>query len=155
MDGSREIHEAGGRVPGAPVFDGAVDIDLPLISSVLEAGESAYVNVDWNDVMSIVGVVGKPGHGSIVAEARYLVDPDGGWAEIAFVVDESYQRIGISTFVFKLLVSLAREKGIKGFWADVLVSNSAMMKVFHKSGLPVQTEMEDGVYQVRIPFDPP
>ena len=114
-----------------------------------------YVNVDWNDVMSIVGVVGKPGHGSIVAEARYLMDPDGGWAEIAFVVDESYQRIGISTFVFKLLVSLAREKGIKGFWADVLVSNSAMMKVFHKSGLPVQTEMEDGVYQVRIPFDPP
>jgi RimJ/RimL family protein N-acetyltransferase len=114
-----------------------------------------YVNVDWNDVISIVGVVGKPGHGSIVAEARYLVDPDGGWAEIAFVVDESYQRIGISTFVFKLLVRLAREKGIKGFWADVLVSNSAMMKVFHKSGLPVHTEMEDGVYHVRIPFDPP
>ncbi len=114
-----------------------------------------YVNVDWNDVMSIVGVVGKPGHGSIVAEARYLVDPDGGWAEIAFVVDESCQRMGISTFVFKLLVRLAREKGIKGFWADVLVSNSAMMKVFHKSGLPVHTEMEDNLYHVRIPFDPP
>jgi acyl-CoA hydrolase/RimJ/RimL family protein N-acetyltransferase len=114
-----------------------------------------YVNVDWNDVMSIVGVVGKPGHGSIVSEARYLVDPDGGWAEIAFVVDESYQRIGISTYVFKLLVRLAKEKGIKGFWADVLVSNSAMMKVFNKSGLPVHTEMEDNVYHVRIPFDLP
>jgi RimJ/RimL family protein N-acetyltransferase len=114
-----------------------------------------YVNVDWNDVMSIVGVVGKPGHGSVVAEARYLLDPDGGWAEIAFVVDESYQRIGISTYVFKLLVRLARERGVKGFWADVLVSNSAMMKVFNKSGLPVHAEMEDGVYHVRIPFDQP
>ena len=114
-----------------------------------------YVNVDWNDVMSIVGVVGKPGHGALVAEARYLVDPDGGWAEVAFVVDESYQRIGISTFVFKLLVRLAGERGIKGFWADVLASNSAMMKVFNKSGLPVHTEMEDNVYHVRIPFDRP
>jgi acyl-CoA hydrolase/GNAT superfamily N-acetyltransferase len=114
-----------------------------------------YVNVDWNEVMSIVGVVGKPGHGSIVAEARYLVDPDGDWAEIAFVVDESYQRMGISTFVFNLLVRLARERGLKGFWADVLVSNSAMMKVFNKSGLTVHKEMEDNVYHVRIPFDQP
>jgi len=123
--------------------------------SSLKAMPQTYVNVDWNDVMSIVGVIGKPRHGSIVAEARYLVDPDGGWAEIAFVVDESYQRIGISTYVFKLLVRLAKERGVKGFWADVLVSNTAMMKVFNKSGLPVHTEMEGGVYHVRIPFDLP
>jgi GNAT superfamily N-acetyltransferase len=104
--------------------------------------------------MSIVGVAGKPGYGSIVAEARYLVDPDGGWAEIAFVVDESYQRMGISSYLFKFLVRLAQERGVKGFWADVLASNTAMMKVFHKSDLTILTEMENGVYHVTIPFDP-
>ena len=114
-----------------------------------------YVNVDWRDVMSIVGVTGKPGQGAIVAEARYLVDSEGQWAEIAFVVDETYQSLGISTYFFKLLVRLAKERRIKGFWADVLVSNTAMMKVFNKSGLPVQTEVESGVYHVTIPFDPP
>ena len=114
-----------------------------------------YVNVDWSDVMSIVGVVGKPREGSIVSEARYLVDAVGGWAEIAFVVDEPYQRLGISTYLFNLLVKLAKERGIKGFWADVLVSNTAMMKVFNKSGLPVLTEKESGVYRVTIPFDSP
>jgi acyl-CoA hydrolase/GNAT superfamily N-acetyltransferase len=113
-----------------------------------------YVNVDWSDVMSIVGVAGKTGMGSIVAEARYLMDPDGQHAEIAFVVDEAYQSLGISTYLFKLLVRLARERGIKGFWADVLASNAAMMKVFHKGGLQVLTEMEDGAYHVTIPFDP-
>ncbi|MCB2149267.1 MAG: GNAT family N-acetyltransferase [Deltaproteobacteria bacterium] len=112
-----------------------------------------YVNVDWSDVMSIVGVAGKPGQGVIVAEARYLVNPDGRQAEIAFVVDEAYQSLGISTYLFKLLVRLARERGIKGFWADVLASNAAMMKVFHKGGLPVLTDMEDGVYHVTILFD--
>jgi acyl-CoA hydrolase/RimJ/RimL family protein N-acetyltransferase len=113
-----------------------------------------YVNVDWRDVMSIVGATGKPGYGTIVAEARYLVDPDGQWAEIAFVVDEAYQRLGISSYLFKFLTRLAKERGIKGFWADVLASNTAMMKVFHKSGFSVLTEMEDGVYHVTIPFDP-
>ncbi len=114
-----------------------------------------YVNVDWSDVMSIVGVAGKPGEGAIVSEARYLVDPGGGWAEIAFVVDEPYQSLGISSYVFSLLVRLAKERGIKGFWADVLSSNMAMMKVFSRSGLPILTEMENGVYHVTIPFDPP
>jgi len=112
-----------------------------------------YVNVDWSNVMSIVGVVGKPGQGAIVAEARYLLDPDGKWAEIAFVVDESYQRIGISTYLFSFLVKLAKEYGIKGFWADVLVSNTAMMKIFYKTGLPIETETEGGAYHVTITFN--
>jgi acyl-CoA hydrolase/GNAT superfamily N-acetyltransferase len=114
-----------------------------------------YVNVDWRDVMSIVGVAGRPGREAIVAEARYLMDPVGAWAEIAFVVDESYQSMGISTFLFKFLVRLAKERGVKGFWADVLVSNMAMMRVFYKSGLSVLTEMENGVYHVTIPLGSP
>ena len=104
--------------------------------------------------MSIVGLDGRPGEGVIVSEARYLVDPDGQWAEVAFVVDETYQRLGISTYVFHLLVRLAKERGVKGFWADVLLSNTAMMKVFHKSGLPVHKEINSGVYHVTIPFEP-
>jgi len=114
-----------------------------------------YVNVDWSDVMSIVGIIGKPGQGAIVAEARYLMEPNGQWAEIAFVVDESYQNIGISTYLFNLLGRLAKERGIKGFWADVLFSNTAMMKVFSKSSLQVSKELEGGVYHVTMPFDSP
>jgi acyl-CoA hydrolase/GNAT superfamily N-acetyltransferase len=124
------------------------------LKAMPHARMQAYVNVDWSNIMSIVGVDGKPGEGVITSEARYLVDPDGQWAEVAFVVDEAYQRIGISTYVFGLLVRLAKERGIKGFWADVLLSNTAMMKVFHKSDLPVLTVMDSGVYHVTIPFDP-
>lgn len=92
---------------------------------------------------------------AIVSEARYLVDADGQWAEIAFIVDEAYQKIGICTYMFKLLIKLAKERGLKGFWADVLLSNSAMMKVFYSGGQTVLKEMESGVYHVTIPFEPP
>jgi acyl-CoA hydrolase/GNAT superfamily N-acetyltransferase len=113
-----------------------------------------YVNVDWRTVMSIVGVVGKPGEGLIVAEARYLLDTDGQQAEVAFVVDEPYQGLGICTYLLHLLARLAKERGLKGFWADVLSSNIAMMKVFSKSGLRMQTEIQCGVYHIYMPFDP-
>jgi acyl-CoA hydrolase/RimJ/RimL family protein N-acetyltransferase len=125
------------------------------LKAMPHARMQTYVNVDWSNVMSIVGVVGKPGEGAIVAEARYLLDADGQWAEIAFIVDASYQNIGISTYVFNLLVKMAKERGLKGFWADVLLSNIAMMKVFYKSGLSILKHMESGVYHVTIPFDSP
>lgn len=112
-----------------------------------------YVNVDWSQVMSIVGVIGSPGEGVIIAEARYLLDPDGQWAELAFVVDESYQRHGISTYLFQLLVQLARERSLKGFWADVLSTNTAMIKIFRNSGMKIVMTAAEGICHVRIPFE--
>lgn len=39
-------------------------------------------------------------------------------------------------------------------WKEKLVSAFAVIKVFKKCGLPVQMELDAGVYHVRIPFDP-
>ena len=112
-----------------------------------------YVNVDWNLVMSIVGLIGRPEEEKIVAEARYLVDPNSGWAEVAFIVDEPYQNLGISSYLLNLLIGLAKQRGLKGFLADVLSSNFAMVRVFKKCGLGLQMERVAGVYHIRIPFD--
>jgi len=111
-----------------------------------------YVNVDWNQVMSIVGLVGEEGQGLIIAEGRYIRIPASSLAEVVFVVDEAYQGRGIATFLYTMLVRLARERGIKGFTADVLFSNIGMMRVFRKGVLPVQAQLEGGVYHLIIPF---
>jgi acyl-CoA hydrolase len=122
------------------------------VKAMPHAKMQSYVNVDWSEVMSIVGLVGQSGRGHIVAEARYLKEYVGHFAEVAFIVDEAYQSLGISTFLYNLLIRLAKERGIEGFSADVLFSNIGMMKVFRKGSLPVQATLMDGVYQVRIPF---
>lgn len=112
-----------------------------------------YVNVDCSRVLSIVGVVGEPGHGHIIAEARFTKDQRSPYADLAFVVDEEYQDLGIATHLYKMLVRLAKERGIHGFTANVLASNKAMMKVFEKGGLLVKAKLEHGIYQLTIPFD--
>ncbi len=122
------------------------------VKAMPHARMQTYVNVDWTSIMSIVGIVGKPGEGRLVAEARYLVDASGEWAEVAFVVDEAYQNLGISTAAFNLLVRLARENRIKGFWADVLTSNYAMLKVFGKVDRPVEKMLGGGVYHLKVAF---
>ncbi len=111
-----------------------------------------YVNIDYRQVMSIVGLIGEAGQGHIVAEARYVKDPQRPWADVAFVVDEQWQGIGVATFTLKMLIQLAKQHGIQGFTADVLVSNKAMIKVFEKSGLPVKAKLDGGTYSLNMPF---
>jgi RimJ/RimL family protein N-acetyltransferase len=111
-----------------------------------------YVNVDYGKVMSIVGLVGDTGKGQIVAEARYVKDPKRPYGDVAFVVDEAFQNIGIATFLYKQLMRLAKERGLQGFTADVLPANKEMMRVFEKGAAEVKATLEYGVYRLSIPF---
>ena len=112
-----------------------------------------YVNVDWSRDLSIVGLVGEEGEGRIIAEGRYLSIPGSLLAELVFVVDENFQSFGIATYLYGMLIRLAKERGLKGFMADVLFDNLAMMKVFHKGELPVRVNLESGVYHLTMPFE--
>ena len=111
-----------------------------------------YVNVDYRNTMSIVGLIGEPGEEQIIAEGRYARIPETSSADLAFVVDEAYQGRGIATFLFELLCRVAREKGIKAFRADVLATNKAMLKVLEKSPYPFKAVMNSGVYEITIPL---
>ncbi len=111
-----------------------------------------YVNIDWNHSMSIVGLVGAPGEGIIIAEARYLGKKSDAMAEIALIVDEKYNNLGIATYMVNLLIKLGKKRGIEVFTAEVLFSNYKIMKVFKKACPNLKSELEDGVYSIAMPF---
>ena len=111
-----------------------------------------YVNVNWENEMSIVGLVGEPGFGIIISEARYLVDASGKQAEVAIVVDEKYNGLGIATYMIDLLRQIGRKKGIGVFVADILFSNRIIMKVFRKVFPNLKSEFKEGTYSLIMPL---
>jgi acyl-CoA hydrolase len=112
-----------------------------------------YVNVDYSRVMSVVALAGEPDQEAIIAEARYVKDDQSSYGEVAFIVDEKYQGQGIATYLYKMLIRLAKERGLKGFTAEVLHANKEMIRVFEKGHLPVDARLQDGLYRLTIPFD--
>ena len=111
--------------------------------------------IDYNDRMAIAAVIGKEEPESreqIVAVGRYIRDPRSNLAEVAFTTHQDWQNRGIGTFLLRYLMRIAREKNIKGFTADVLARNTPMMKVFAKTGCPMKTRLEYGVYELEIEF---
>lgn len=112
-----------------------------------------YVNVDFSQMMSVVALMCEPDQETIIAEARYVKDDQNAYGDVAFVVDEKYQGLGIATYMYKMLIRLAKERGLKGFTAKVLQSNKVMMKVFENGHLPINAKLRNGVYKLKIPFD--
>ena len=68
-------------------------------------------------------------------------------------MQDSWQRKGLGTYFFERLLQIGREHGIRAFHAYVLVENSGMLKIFHRSGLVVETQTEGDVVRVtmRVP----
>jgi len=123
------------------------------ISTMPHDKMQGYVNVDYSQVMSVVALAGEPDQEAIIAEARYVKDDQSAYGEVAFIVDEKYQGRGIATYLYKMLIRLAKERGLKGFTAEVLQANKEMMSVFGKGHLPIDARLQDGLYRLTIPFD--
>jgi GNAT superfamily N-acetyltransferase len=112
-----------------------------------------YVNVDYSHMMSVVALVGESDQETIIAEARYVKDEKSAYGDLAFVVDEKYQGIGIGSYLYEMLIRLARDRGLKGFTAEVLPANQSMMKVFENGLLPINARVEQGLSRLTISFD--
>jgi RimJ/RimL family protein N-acetyltransferase len=46
------------------------------------------------------------------------------------------------------MVAIGRARGLAGFQADVMAGNTAMLKVFERSGLHFEGTLEDNVYHL-------
>jgi GNAT superfamily N-acetyltransferase len=127
--------------------------------------------VDFVNVVALVAVL-EDGMDRIVGGGRYIrVGPSGTEprAEVAFLIDDAHQGLGIGSRLFKHLAAIARASGITQFEAEVLPSNAGMLiarasgitqfeaevlpsnagmlRVFSRSGLPVaKTVARDSVH---------
>jgi acyl-CoA hydrolase/ribosomal protein S18 acetylase RimI-like enzyme len=111
-----------------------------------------YVNIDYSRELSIVALVDEADKEEIIAEARYTKNEQSGYGDVAFVVDEKYQGLGLGTYLYLMLVRLAEERGLKGFTAEILETNTGMIKVFEKGRLPMDARVQEGIYRLKITF---
>ena len=99
---------------------------------------------DGADVVVLVAEL----HDMIVAIAQYYREPGRDEAEVAFLVDDSYQGHGIGTILLEHLASEARRHGIRQFAADTLAENHKMLRVLAEAGFVRQCQRSAEVVRV-------
>jgi GNAT superfamily N-acetyltransferase len=103
-----------------------------------------FTHVDHHDREALVAVDGV----DIVAVARFDRLPGTDEAEVAFVVADAWQGLGVGTRLLEQLADRARTEGVTRFVADTLGENYRMVGVFRSSGLMTGSEMRAGVLHV-------
>jgi len=114
-----------------------------------DADMKKLTEVDFEVVVALVAVMSEEGQDRIVGGGRYIRmgDASAPKAEVAFLIDDAHQGIGIGSRIFKHLLAIARAAGVAQFEAEVLPANEGMLRIFERSGLPVaRTRARDAVH---------
>jgi RimJ/RimL family protein N-acetyltransferase len=113
---------------------------------------------DADRYILLVATLGEGADETVIAGASCVVlDPAGPsrTAELAFTVEEDYQRQGLAGQLLATIIDLARSRGIDRCEADVLAENQAMLAVFRRCGLPMVTSRSGGVIHVAMDLAAP
>lgn len=107
-------------------------------------------HVDYDSRLALVIENGD----ELVGVARFERYPGTSDAEVAFVVRDDYQHLGLGRQLFASLAAAAWPRGISTFKAETLCRNHDMMSVFHHSGFPMTSTVSAGEISVRISIEP-
>jgi acyl-CoA hydrolase/GNAT superfamily N-acetyltransferase len=113
--------------------------------------QKTWASVDYRKNMSLIGMVQKKGHKEIMAIGTYMEIKDNR-AEVAFMVQEEYQGLGMGSYLLETLEAIARENGYTGFTAVVMPENKAMIHVFKKRYPDAAMRFQDGDIVVTMDF---
>jgi acyl-CoA hydrolase/RimJ/RimL family protein N-acetyltransferase len=112
-------------------------------------------SVDYAHEMAFAAVIGEPESERVIGTSCYFVDTQTGLADVAYMIDPAWQGVGLGTLLQARTIDYARRRGVRGFTADVLLGNAAMLAVFRRSGCQVTSGLADGVFEIRLLFDAP
>lgn len=104
------------------------------------------VNIDYNRDFILVCLNKKEKERKIIAVGGFFKTFNPSIAELAFITHEEWRGQGISKFLLKYLVKIARELKFKTFAGSILLENKAMLHIIHKSGYKLTSEnIENGI----------
>jgi GNAT superfamily N-acetyltransferase len=106
------------------------------------------VEVDHDLREALVAVVG----GEVVGVARYDRSPaDPGTADVAVVVEDAWQGVGVGRQLLGELTQLAARRGVRSLTADVQADNDRMVGLLRRLLPGAVLTPEHGVYAVQSP----
>jgi acyl-CoA hydrolase/GNAT superfamily N-acetyltransferase len=117
-----------------------------------EVIQDQWACLDYRKNISIIGLLERGGLQEIIAVGSYAKG-DGACAEVAFVIHEDFQGLGIASYLLGVLEKIALENGYTGFYASVLKGNAAMLHVFQKRYPDAQVTLTDeDDFRIRMDF---
>ena len=117
----------------------------------IDAGLDRLVDLDHRDREAIAAMSG----GEVVGVARYFRDHDKATADLAVLVEDAWQRRGLSLVLIERLRELAERRGIEAFTATILSENRPAIRLVRRVFPNANLALDGTETNVVMPFEPP
>jgi acetyltransferase len=97
-----------------------------------------YCNIDYDREIAIVAELLDEGHRKILGVSRVSIEPDGKSGEIAFIVGDTWQNLGLGTKLVDYSLDIAVEMGVENVYAIMLPDNYRALSLTKKMGFDLE-----------------
>lgn len=106
------------------------------------------INLDEENELAVLAVTGPREQPVVIGHAMYALDASTNLAETAFIVHPDWRGQGLGGQLQARLATLAKARGVRGFVAEMLVSNEAMIRLARSGGQAGKIEDLGGTWRV-------
>jgi len=111
-----------------------------------------YTIIDYTKEMVILAINKKDKKDEILGLGQYSIYENSLTAEVAFLVRDKWQNMGIGMELLSYLTYLAKKDGLSGFTAEVLRENTAMLHLFESMGFDIDKQSDSGMFELKMSF---
>jgi acetyltransferase len=97
-----------------------------------------YCNIDYDREIGIVAELGEEGRRQILGVVRLIIEPDGKNGEVAFIVADPWQGLGLGTKMVDHMIEICRDKGLETVYAFMLPDNRRAIRLLKKMGFTIE-----------------
>jgi acetyltransferase len=89
---------------------------------------------------------------TLIGVARYVLDRNNKSAEFAIVVADAWQGRGIGKRLLAKLIDVARRRGVKRLYGDILGTNRPMLEFVRKLGFALERHEDPTLTRAALAF---
>jgi acetyltransferase len=97
-----------------------------------------YCNIDYDREIAIVAELSEEGHRKILGVVRLIMEPDGKNGEIAFIVADPWQGLGLGTKMVDYMIEICKDRGLETIYGIMLPDNRRAISLMRKMGAKIK-----------------
>lgn len=91
-----------------------------------------YCNIDYDRELAIVAELNEAGHKQIIGVVRLIIESDRKTGEIAFIVSDIWQRLGLGSKMVDYMIEICKDKNLETIYAVMRTDNPQAIHLLKK-----------------------
>jgi len=104
-----------------------------------------YCNIDYDREIGIVAELTEEGRRKILGVVRLIIEPDGKTGEIAFIIADPWQGLGLGSKMLDFMIEICKDKKLETVYGIMLPDNYRAINLMRKMGFTIERIDQDTV----------